>query len=102
MEFPGDIQFTVFEDDTTGAQQFSERFFVAGDITEFGAMLRAWRGFDDFEARASIKNWLYRIATNVSLNILAARSRRGRMMPDQMEGPATSRPQGRPDSGTPR
>ena len=23
-------------------------------------MLRAWRGFDDFEARASIKNWLYR------------------------------------------
>ena len=22
-------------------------------------MLRAWRGFDDFEARASIKNWLY-------------------------------------------
>ena len=31
-------------------------------------MLRAWRGFDDFEARASIKNWLYRIATNVALD----------------------------------
>ena len=63
-------------------------------------MLRAWRGFDDFEARASIKNWLYRIATNVSLNIIAGRSRRGRMTPDQVEGPATRRPQGRPDTGT--
>src|ERR1700736_5276378 len=59
-------------------------------------MLRAWRGFDDFEARASIKNWLYRIATNVSLNMIASRSRRGRMMPDQVEGPATQRPLGRP------
>ena len=63
-------------------------------------MLRAWRGFDDFEARASIKNWLYRIATNVSLNMIAGRSRRGRMMPDQVEGPATRRPQGRPDTET--
>jgi RNA polymerase sigma-70 factor, ECF subfamily len=63
-------------------------------------MLRAWRGFDDFEARASIKNWLYRIATNVSLNMTASRSRRGRMMPDQVEGPATQKPQGRPDTGT--
>jgi len=63
-------------------------------------MLRAWRGFGDFEARASIKNWLYRIATNVSLNLIASRSRRGRMMPGQVEGPATQRPQGRPDTGT--
>ncbi|WP_315835641.1 RNA polymerase subunit sigma-70 [Bradyrhizobium prioriisuperbiae] len=63
-------------------------------------MLRAWQGFDDFEARASIKNWLYRIATNASLNMIASRSRRGRMMPDQVEGPATQKPQGRPDTGT--
>jgi RNA polymerase sigma-70 factor (ECF subfamily) len=63
-------------------------------------MLRAWRGFDDFEARASIKNWLYRIATNVSLNMIASRSRRGRLMPDQLDGPATQRPQGHPDTGT--
>ena len=61
-------------------------------------MLRAWRGFDDFEARASIKNWLYRIATNVSLNMVASRSKRGRMMPAQLGGPSTERPQGRPDS----
>ncbi|WP_092227284.1 RNA polymerase subunit sigma-70 [Bradyrhizobium sp. Gha] len=60
-------------------------------------MLRAWRGFDDFEARASIKNWLYRIATNVALN-MASRSKHGRTMPDRLDGPATQRPQGRPDS----
>ncbi|CAN7687020.1 RNA polymerase subunit sigma-70 [Phyllobacterium sp. LjRoot231] len=63
-------------------------------------LLRAWRGFDDFEARASIKNWLYRIATNVSLNMIASRSRHGRLMPDQLDGPATQRPQGHPDAGT--
>ena len=61
-------------------------------------MLRAWRGFDDFEARASIKNWLYRIATNVALNMVASRSKRGRMMPAQLGGPSTERPQGRPDA----
>src|SRR5260370_2040037 len=61
-------------------------------------MLRAWRGFDDFEARASIKNWLYRIATNVALNMVASGSRRGRLMPDQLGGPSTQPPQGRPDS----
>jgi RNA polymerase sigma-70 factor (ECF subfamily) len=61
-------------------------------------MLRAWRGFDDFEARASIKNWLYRIATNLALNMVASRSKRGRTMPDRMDGPSTERPQGRPDA----
>jgi RNA polymerase sigma-70 factor, ECF subfamily len=61
-------------------------------------MLRAWRGFDDFEARASIKNWLYRIATNVALNMVASRSKRGRMMPAQLGSPSTERPQGRPDA----
>ncbi len=61
-------------------------------------LLRAWRGFDDFEARASIKNWLFRIATNACLNMIASRSRRGRAMPDRLGGPATERPQGRPDA----
>jgi RNA polymerase sigma-70 factor (ECF subfamily) len=71
--------------------------FEAEDAVQ-ETMLRAWRGFDDFEARASIKNWLYRIATNVALNMVASRSRRGRLMPDQLGGPSTERPQGRPDA----
>jgi hypothetical protein len=63
-------------------------------------MLRAWRGFDDFEARASIKNWLYRIATNVALSMVTSRAARGRTMPDRLDAPTTNPPQGRPDVDT--
>jgi RNA polymerase sigma-70 factor (ECF subfamily) len=41
-------------------------------------MLRAWRSRDGFAGRASIKSWLFRIATNVCLDALADRSGRER------------------------
>jgi RNA polymerase sigma-70 factor (ECF subfamily) len=39
-------------------------------------MVRAWRGLDSFEGRAPLEAWLYRIATNVCLNLLRGRGRR--------------------------
>ena len=38
--------------------------------------LRAWRAFDKFEERSSVRTWMYRIATNVCLTALDGRSRR--------------------------
>src|ERR671935_1346129 len=38
--------------------------------------LRAWRSYDSFEGRSSLRTWLYRIATNACLNALESRKRR--------------------------
>ena len=51
------------------------------------AMLRAWKGLDRFREQSSVKTWLYRIATNVCLDALAA-SGRHRIRPLE----ATERP----------
>ena len=40
------------------------------------AMLRAWKALPKFEGRSQISSWLYRIATNVSLNQIAKRPKR--------------------------
>ena len=40
------------------------------------ALLRAWRAISSFEGRSSVRTWLYRIATNASLDLIARRRRR--------------------------
>ena len=43
-------------------------------------LLRAWRALERFEGRSSVRSWLYRIATNVCLDMLDGRQRRARPM----------------------
>jgi RNA polymerase sigma-70 factor, ECF subfamily len=58
--------------------------------------LRAWRAVDRFEGRASARSWLYRIATNASLNALASRASARRVLPEAVRPPAVETPRGEP------
>lgn len=66
--------------------------FEAEDAVQ-ETVVRAWRNVDTFEGRAALRSWVYRIATNVCLDMLRGRSRRARPMdmgpvrvPDEFKG----------------
>jgi RNA polymerase sigma-70 factor (TIGR02960 family) len=54
-------------------------------------LLAAWRGLEQFEGRASVRAWLYRIATNRSLDALRASRRRPGELPRMTEVPEPTR-----------
>lgn len=56
-------------------------------------LLAAWRGLERFEGRASLRSWLYRIATNRCLNALRDR---GRRVPDVSAPPGDGPPPPQP------
>jgi RNA polymerase sigma-70 factor (ECF subfamily) len=55
--------------------------------------LRAWRAFDRFEGRSSVRTWLYRIATNACMTALHPRQRR--LLPSGL-GPPSADPHAAP------
>jgi len=61
--------------------------FEAEDAVQ-ETFLRAWRAYEGFEGRSALRSWLYRIATNVCLDMLSARQRRARPM--DLGGPGTA------------
>jgi RNA polymerase sigma-70 factor, ECF subfamily len=66
--------------------------FEAEDAVQ-ETLIRAWRNFDKFEGRSAVRSWLYKIATNVCLNMRGAPQRRARPMD---LGPASTADQALP------
>jgi RNA polymerase sigma-70 factor, ECF subfamily len=86
-------QLETYRTELTGyAYRMLGSAFEAEDAVQ-ETMLRAWKNLERFEGRSQLRSWLYRIATNVCLDMLGSRQRRARPM--DLE-PASSADRGLP------
>jgi len=80
--------------------RFTGSLHDAEDLVQ-ETFLRAWRGRERFEGRSSLRNWLYRIATNVGLDTVARKTRASRVFPQDVSASTTRMPEGKPGSEIP-
>jgi RNA polymerase sigma-70 factor, ECF subfamily len=86
-------QLETYRTELTGyAYRMLGSAFEAEDAVQ-ETMIRAWKNLDRFEGRSQLRSWLYRIASNVCLDMLGSRQRRARPM--DLE-PASSADRGLP------
>jgi RNA polymerase sigma-70 factor (ECF subfamily) len=77
---PGPEELEQYRRELTGyCYRMLGSVFDADDAVQ-ETMLRAWRGAGGFEGRSAARSWVYRIATNVCLDMLRSRQRRARPM----------------------
>ena len=91
MHAPADTLELELEDHRVELTAYCYRMLGSGSEAEDAVqetLTRAWRGFDGFEGRASVRTWLYRIASNVCFDLLRASQRRAQPM--DLAGPSTA------------
>jgi RNA polymerase sigma-70 factor (ECF subfamily) len=92
VDEPAELRLDAFRGELTGyCYRMLGSAFEAEDAVQ-DTMIRAWRGLDRFEGRAALRSWLYRIATNVCLDMLGSAQRRARPMDLGPAGTARSAP----------